>query len=27
MKKIITKVLDVGCGKGYVGEYLKHDGY
>lgn len=20
-------VLDVGCGKGHVGEYLKHDGF
>jgi len=21
------KILDIGCGKGYVGEYLKQDGF
>merc|ERR1711981_353518 len=25
--KLKTKVLDVGCGKGFVGEYLKKDGF
>jgi len=22
-----SKILDIGCGKGYVGEYLKQDGF
>lgn len=26
-KKLRAQILDVGCGKGYVGEYLKHDGF
>jgi len=25
--KLTTKILDIGCGKGYVGEYLRNDGY
>jgi len=26
-KKLTCKILDVGCGKGYVGEYLRADGF
>jgi len=25
--KLKVQILDLGCGKGYVGEYLKADGY
>jgi len=25
--KLKTQILDLGCGKGYVGEYLKQDGF
>ena len=27
ISKLKCQVLDVGCGKGHVGEYLKNDGY
>lgn len=27
INKLKCKVLDVGCGKGHVGEYLKQDGF